>query len=194
MTQDPESVTTLLLDCRQGNTGARDQLLALLYNELRLLARRYLGRERPDHTLQATALVHELYLRLFAKGEPVSWQNRAHFFAVAAQTLRRILVDHARALRAAKRGGPRLKVSLTEAQGWTGNRAEDLVALDEALDRLAKLQPRAAQVVELRFFGGLQEDEIAEVLGVSPISVKRDWKVARAWLLSQLSSDVAAHD
>ncbi len=188
MPPDSDQVTTLLLDWRQGNAAARDQLLAVVYNELRRLASHYLRPERRDHTLQPTALVHELYLRLFAKAETITWQNRAHFFAVAAQTLRRILVDHARAHRAEKRGGTQVKLSLTAAQGWAEERVEDLVALDEALDRLAQLEPRAAQVVELRFFGGLQEDEVAEVLEVSPITVKRDWKVARAWLLSQLLS------
>jgi len=186
MLPDSEQITTLLLDWRQGNAGARDQLLAVVYNELHALASRYLRSERRDHTLQPTALVNELYLRVFTKAEPITWQNRAHFFAVAAQTLRRILVDHARAYQAGKRGGARVKLSLTAAQGWAKERAEDFVALDEALDRLAQLEPRSAQVVELRFFGGLQENEIAEVLGVSTITVKRDWKVARAWLLSQL--------
>jgi len=186
MLPDCDRVTTLLIDWRQGDTAARDQLVALVYDELRRLALHYLRPERPDHTLQPTALVNELYLRLFAKAEPIIWQNRAHFFAVAAQTLRRILVDHARAHRAEKRGGPQVKLSLTAAQGWAEDRVEDFVALDEALDLLSQLQPRAAQVVELRFYGGLQEDEVAEVLGVSPITVKRDWKVARAWLLSQL--------
>ena len=118
--------------------------------------------------------------------EPVAWQNRAHFFAVAAQTLRRILVDHARAHRAEKRGGEHVRVSLTAAEGWAQSQDEDLLAVEEALQQLAQLQPRAAQVVELRFFAGLTEEEIAEVLGVSAITVKRDWKFARAWLLSTL--------
>jgi RNA polymerase sigma factor (TIGR02999 family) len=186
MLPDSEQVTTLLQNWRQGHAGARDQLLAVVYDELHALASRYLRSERRDHTLQPTALVNELYLRVFTKAEPITWQNRAHFFAVAAETLRRILVDHARAHQAEKRGGAQIMLSLTAAQGWAEDRAEDFVALDEALDRLARLEPRSAQVVELRFFGGLQENEIAEVLGVSPITVKRDWKVARAWLLSQL--------
>jgi RNA polymerase sigma factor (TIGR02999 family) len=183
---DSHQVTTLLLDWRQGNAGAGDQFIAIVYNELRRLAAHCLDAERRDHTLQPTALVHELYLRLFASGDPITWQNRAHFFAVAAQTLRRILVDHARAHRAQKRGGAQVKLSLTAAQGWLDDRNEDLLALDEALRRLEHLQPRAGQVVELRFFGGLQEDEIAEVLAIAPITVKRDWKFARAWLMSQL--------
>jgi RNA polymerase sigma factor (TIGR02999 family) len=186
MVPDSEQLTTLLLDWRQGNSAARDQLLAVVYKQLHALASRYLRSERRDHTLQPTALVNELYLRVFTQAEPITWQNRAHFFAVAAQTLRRILVDHARAHQAEKRGGAQIKLSLTAAQGWAGERAEDFVAVDEALARLAQLEPRPAQVVELRFFGGLQENEIAEVLGVSTITVKRDWKVARAWLLSQL--------
>jgi RNA polymerase sigma factor (TIGR02999 family) len=186
MLPDSEQVTTLLQNWRQGNADARDQLLAVVYNELHALASRYLRSERRDHTLQPTALVNELYVRVFTKDEPITWQNRTHFFAVAAQTLRRILVDHARAHQAEKRGGAQIKLSLTAAQGWAEGRAEDFVALDEALDRLAQLEPRSAQVVELRFFGGLQENEIAEVLGVSPITVKRDWKLARAWLLSQM--------
>jgi RNA polymerase sigma factor (TIGR02999 family) len=189
---DSDTVTTLLLGWRQGKAAARDRLLSVVYNELHQLASHYLRPERRDHTLQPTALVHELYLRLFTKTEPITWQNRAHFFAVAAQTLRRILVDHARAHHAEKRGGAQVKLSLTVAQGLSEERAEDLVALDEALERLAQLQPRLAQVVELRFFGGLREDEIAEVIGVSPITIKRDWKVARAWLLSQLPSPDAA--
>lgn len=188
MVPDSQALTTLLLDWRAGNPAAADQLASVLYNELRSLARQSLRHERPDHTLQPTALVNELYVRLFGASAPVIWQNRAHFFAIAAQTLRRILVDHARAQRADKRGGNQVKISLTEAQEWTESRDEDIVAVEEALLQLEKLQPRAAQVVELRFFGGLTEEEVAEVLGVSPITVKRDWKFARAWLMSQLRS------
>jgi RNA polymerase sigma factor (TIGR02999 family) len=158
----------------------------MLYNELRVLASHYLRQERPGHTLEPTALVHELYLRLFGASGPVACQNRAHFFAVAAQTLRRILVDHARAHHAEKRGGEHVKVSLTAAEGWAESKDEDLLAVEEALQQLSQLQPRAAQVVELRFFAGLTEEEIADVLGVSVITVKRDWKFARAWLVSTL--------
>jgi RNA polymerase sigma factor (TIGR02999 family) len=172
-----------------GDRTAGDQLFSLLYQDLRRLAASYLQGERPNHTLQPTALVHELYMRLFASDEPISFQNRAHFFAIAAQTLRRILVDHARAYRAAKRGGGQIKLSLTAAQGWAEPEETDLVALDEALRQLEQLDERAARVVELRFFGGLEEDQVAEVLGVAPITVKRDWKSARAWLMSQLSPD-----
>jgi RNA polymerase sigma factor (TIGR02999 family) len=188
MLPDSESVTELLVACQQGNTAARDELIAVVYNELRRLAARYLRAERRDHTLQPTALVHELFVRLFANSAPVTWQNRAHFFAVAAQTLRRILVDYARTHQAQKRGGTQVRLSLTAAEGWVDERAPDLVALDEALSELTQLQPRAARIVELRFFGGLQENEVAKVLDVAPITVKRDWKVARAWLLSRLAA------
>jgi RNA polymerase sigma factor (TIGR02999 family) len=182
---DPQHVTTLITNWREGDEKARDELFALVYKELRNLAQRYLRLERPGHTLQPTALVHELYLRLVAS-EPVIWQNRAHFFAIAAHTLRRILIDSARARRAGKRGGGEVKISLTSANGWVDPRDEDLLSLDQALVRLAELEPRAARVVELRFFGGLTETEVAEVLGLPAITVKRDWKVARAWLMTQL--------
>lgn len=183
---DPQHVTTLIIDWRGGDQKARDELFALVYEELRNMAQHYLRLERPGHTLQPTALVHELYLRLVVS-TPVMWQNRAHFFAVAAQTLRRILVDSARARHAGKRGGKQMKISLTAANGWIESRDEDLLSLDEALVGLAELEPRAARVVELRFFGGLKESEVAEVLGMSTITVNRDWKVARAWLMGQLT-------
>ena len=186
MTPDSATLTTLFLDWRNGNSDAGDQVAAILYHELRQLAGRYLRQERPGHTLQPTALVHELYLRLFGATEPVAWQNRAHFFAVAAQTLRRILVDYARAQQAGKRGGKQVKLSLTAAEGFAESHDEGLLAIEEALQQLAQLQPRAAQVVELRFFAGLTDEESSVVLGVSVITVKRDWKFARSWLLSQL--------
>jgi RNA polymerase sigma factor (TIGR02999 family) len=185
---DSENVTALLLAYQQGSASARDQLIAVLYDELRHLAARYLRAERRDHTLQPTALVHELYVRLFTTSSVITWENRAHFFAVAAHTLRRILVDYARGRQAKKRGGANVRVSLAAGEGWVKEREADLVALDEALSKLAQLQPRAAQVVELRFFGGLQENEVAEVLHVAPITVKRDWRVAKAWLLSRLAA------
>jgi RNA polymerase sigma-70 factor, ECF subfamily len=185
MLPDSAQVTTLLHDWRQGNAAAGERFLGLVYDELRRLAARSLRQERRAHTLQPTALVHELYLRLFAS-EPITWQNRAHVFAVAAHTLRRILVDHARTQQAAKRGGPQLKVTLTGVQQeLSSTQDHDLLAVNEALDRLAQLAPRAVQVVELRFFGGLEEKEVAEVLGVAPITIKRDWRFARAWLLTQ---------
>jgi RNA polymerase sigma-70 factor (ECF subfamily) len=188
MAPDPQTLTTLLMDWRNGNTVSGEHLAIILYNELRQMAGHYLRQERPGHTLQPTALVHELYLRLFTPAAPVPWQGRTHFFAVAAQTLRRILVDHARAHRAEKRGGGRVMVSLTSAEGWAQSHDEDLLAVDEALRQLSQSQPRAAQVVELRFFAGMTEEEISDVLGVSVITVKRDWKFARAWLLSTLGA------
>jgi RNA polymerase sigma factor (TIGR02999 family) len=189
---DSSTLTTLFLDWRKGNPDAGHQVAEILYQELRQLASHYLRQERRDHTLQPTALVHELYLRLFGAGEPVAWQNRAHFFAVAAKTLRRILVDYARAQQADKRGGKQVKVSLTAAEGFAESDNEGLLAIDEALQQLAQLQPRAAQVIELRFFAGLTDEESAEVLGVSVITVKRDWKFARSWLLTQLGPDSRA--
>ena len=186
MSAESQTITALLVDWRNGNAVSKDQLAEILYNELRVLAGHHLRGERADHTLQPTALVHELYLRLFGTSGTIPWQNRAHFFAVSAQTLRRILVDHARAHRAEKRGGDHVRVSLTMAAEWAGARDEDLLAVEEALQQLEQLQPRAAQVVELRFFGGLTEEESAAVLDVSAITVKRDWKFARAWLLSTL--------
>jgi RNA polymerase sigma factor (TIGR02999 family) len=184
--RDPQHVTTLITNWRAGDEKARDELFELVYNELRRVARHCLRYERPGHTLQPTALVNELYLRLIAS-EPVMWQNRAHFFAIAAQTLRRLLVDSARARKAEKRGGGQVKISLTSANGWGESRDEDLLSVDQALRRLADLEPRAARVVELRFFAGLSEAEAAEVLKVSDRTVKRDWKVARAWLMTHLA-------
>lgn len=193
MNRDPKEVTTLLMGWRAGDSVAGDQLVQAVYGELRRLAAHYLAQERPGHTLQPTALVHELYLRLFAS-EPIEWQNRAHFFGVAAQQLRRLLIDHARAKHAEKRGGDRVKVSLTDIKDWPGNRDENLIVIDEALSRLEKLDQRAARVVELRFFAGITEKETAEVLGISPATVKRDWEFARAWLLTQLSAARDAHN
>ena len=194
MFPNPESVTALLVAYQQGNASARDQLVAALYDELRHLAARYLRAERRGHTLQPTALVHELYVRLFTNSGPVAWHNRAHFFAVAAHTLRRILVDYARGRQAKKRGGANVRLSLTAAAGWAKQREADLIALDEALSELSQLQPRAAEVVELRFFAGLQENEVAQVLNVAPITVKRDWRVAKAWLRSRLAVRDQAED
>jgi RNA polymerase sigma factor (TIGR02999 family) len=169
---DSDQITTLLLDWRNGNKQAGDRLMEAAYQELRRISTRYMVRERQNHTLQGTALVHELYLRLFQSAE-IKWQDRAHFLAVASQQLRRILVDHARAVRAGKRGGNCLKVSLTRANGWTADRDEDLVDLDDALNRLEELDARAARIVELKFFGGLTETETAEALGISVTTVKR---------------------
>jgi RNA polymerase sigma factor (TIGR02999 family) len=181
-----QQITGWLDDWRRGNDLARDQLFAVVQPELRRIAARFLHDERPDHTLEPNALVNELCVRLLG-GQPVAYQDRAHFFAIAAQTMRRILIDHARARSANKRGGVRQRVSLSAVDGWRPvAAADDVLALDEALTKLERADPRAALVVELRFFGGLGEEEVAAVLGVSVITVKRDWKVARAWLIGRL--------
>ncbi len=179
-------VTRVLNTWRAGDPAAVAQLMPLVYEELRRLARNYLRRERPDHTLQATALVHEAYLRLI-DADAVSWQNRAHFYGIAAKLMRRILVDHARARNASKRGGLVEKISLDEARDLPPVAANDLVALDGALQDLTKNYPRKGQVVELKFFGGLEAKEIAEVLQVSEKTVLRDWQFAKLWLCRELS-------
>lgn len=193
MTPSPKDVTQLLLDWRDGNKEALDKLIPLVYDELRRLADHYLRRERPDHTLQATALVHEAYFRLVDQRN-VDWQNRAQFFGIAAGLMRRILLEHARSHRAAKRGGDKQKLSLDEAMGLSKERDVDLVALDEALDLLAALDPRQSRIVELRFFGGLTIEETAEVLGVSPITVHREWRVTKAWLLREIRKTVTSDE
>ena len=180
-------VTRLLAELRKGDAQALDVLLPLVYSELRRQARRYLQRERPDHTLQATALVNEAYLKLVEQRN-VHWQNRAHFLGVAAQAMRRILIDHARTHRRMKRGGAIPNVTLNEDLIAGEGRSIDLLALDEALHRLGSLDPRQAKVVELRYFGGLSVEESAEVLKVSPATIKRDWTMAKAWLHSELES------
>ena len=182
-----EPVTTLLTNWRGGDPSAAEKLFASVYNELRQLAGYYMRSEREDHTLQPTALVHEMFLRL-SKSEPVSWQNRAHFFAVAAQQLRRILVNHARDRQAGKRGGKQVKLTLSYLNGLSQPRELDVLELNDALDRLEAFQPRAARAIELRFFAGLTETEAAEALGISLASLKRDWAFGRAWLLRQLGS------
>lgn len=174
-------VTELLLRWRGGDKAALDALLPLVYAELRRMARHYLGQERSDHTLQSTALVHEAYVRL-AKQQLPEWQNRAHFFAVAAQLMRQILVDHARAHRASKRGGDTYKIAIEELEHKAKPIDIDIVALDDALKTLADMDVQQSRVVELKFFGGLSNEETAEVLGVSASTVKRDWVTARAWL------------
>jgi len=170
---------------------AAEQLMPFIYDELRRLARDYLRRERADHTLQATALVHEAYLRL-VDDSAVTWQNRAHFFGVAARVMRRVLVDHARARNAIKRGGLQEKLALDEARVVAPAGAPDLVALDGALQNLARIYPRKSDVVELKFFGGLEAREIAEVLQVSEKTVLRDWSFAKLWLSRELESQHAA--
>lgn len=184
-----KDVTTLLLDWNKGNHSALDAMLPLIYDELRRLAGRYLGREGPGNTLQSTELVHEAYMRLVDQTR-VQWQNRAHFLGVAAQLIRRILVDHARAKQAAKRGGPETKLSLHESIDIPyahDAREVDLVRLDDSLADLSRLNPQQAKIVELRFFTGLSIEETAEALGISPATVKRNWVVARAWLFRELS-------
>jgi len=185
MPDAPGEVTRLLMGLRKGDLSAQEQLIPLVYKELRALAGRYMRHERPGHTLQPTALVHEAYIRLTGIHD-INWQNRAHFFAVAAQLMRRILIDRARAQQAHKRGGDYAGITLDEALVAAPADSERLLALDEALNRLAKLDPRQARIVELRFFAGLTEEETAQVLEVSPRTVKRDWRVAKAWLYRQL--------
>jgi RNA polymerase sigma factor (TIGR02999 family) len=178
-------VTQLLIQLTEGNRAVHDNLLPLIYDELRSLAANYLRRERSGHTLQPTALVHEAYLRLVDQTQ-VQWQNRAHFFGVAAQMMRRILVDHARGHNAGKRGSDFQKLSLDENIDVSGERATDLVALDDALKALAEIDEQKSRIVELRFFGGLSVEETAEVLGVSAPTVKRQWRMAKAWLYGQV--------
>ncbi len=182
----PQEVTQLLVAWSSGDQSALDQLMPLVYGELHRLAHRYMRRENPGHSLQTTALVNEAFVRLTA-GKSVNWQNRAHFFAVSANVMRRILVDIANAHGAQKRGGNLQHVQLDEALVIAEDREADLVALDDALTTLATIDPRKSQVVELRFFGGLSVDETAEVLKVSPDTVLRDWRLARSWLMRELS-------
>ena len=178
-------VTDLLLEVAQGNQQAAERLIPLVYDELKRLARAYMRRERPDHTLQTTALVHEAYLR-FVRQQAVTWRGRSHFFAIASQLMRRILIDHARAHLRAKRGGAIAALPLNEALAFSPEQSSELVKLDEALDRLSQLDPRQGRIVELRFFGGLSVEETAEFLGISAKTVKRDWSVAKAWLHGEL--------
>ncbi len=180
-------VTQILTQLGRGDRAAADRLLPVVYDELRRLAEAHLRTERPDHTLQATALVHEAWLRLVNQTE-VTWKDRAHFFAVAATAIRRVLVDHARTHRAEKRGGAQQRIPLDDTPARAAPEPVDLIALNDALDRLAQHDPRKSQVVELRFFGGLDIAETAEALGVSHATVERDWTYARAWLYSELES------
>jgi RNA polymerase sigma factor (TIGR02999 family) len=179
------SITQLLVEWSNGDKEALDQLTPLVYDELRHMARTYLRNERPERRLQATALVHEAYLRLVDQ-HSVSWQNRAHFFGIASQMMRRILVNHAVALATQKRGGEVEKLSLDEAVRFAGRREVDLIDLDEALKELEQLDPQQTRIVELRFFGGLSIEETAEVLRISPATVKREWSTARLWLRRQI--------
>ena len=184
-----QEITQLLIAWSQGEQAALDKLMPLVYDELRRIARRCMGRELQGHTLQTTALVNEAYLRLI-DADKVQWQNRAHFFAISSQLMRRILVDFARSHRNLKRGGDLPRVSLDEALVVTQERGADLVALDDALTALATLDPRQSRVVEMHYFGGLCVEEIAEVLQVSVATVRRDWRLAKAWLHRELSKEV----
>ncbi|MGE0129776.1 MAG: sigma-70 family RNA polymerase sigma factor [Blastocatellales bacterium] len=182
----PQDLTQLLVDWSNGDQAALDKLLPLVNAELRRLANRYMRRESPGHTLQTSALVNEAYLRLIDQ-KNAQWQNRAHFFGIAAQLMRRILIDHARKAQYAKRGGGALKVSLDEAAAVTEARAAELLAVDEALEKLTAMDTRKGRIVELRFFGGLTEEETAEVMGVSLPTVQREWRAAKAWLRRMLT-------
>ena len=183
-----QQVTQLLCEWRDGNSAALEKLIPLVQPELQRLARHYMSQERPGHTLQTTALLDDAYLRLADKTHP-QWQNRAHFFAVAAQIMRCIMVDHARERHALKRGGDAIRVTLDEGAAVTQTRAAELLALDEALEKLAEFDQRKAKVVEMRYFGGLTMEEIADVLKVHVNTVTRDWTAARAWLFAALSGE-----
>ena len=182
----PGEVTQLLIEIRKGNKEAEAKLIPLVYGELRRIARGYMRGERPDHTLQPTALVHEAYLRLVEQRR-VEWRNRAHFFGVAAQLMRRILVDHARAQQTDKRRAAHQAIPLEGAFAFSEEQSGQLVALDAALQRLAELDSRQSRIVELRFFAGLTVEDTAEVMGIAPRTVKRDWNVAKAWLHGELA-------
>jgi RNA polymerase sigma factor (TIGR02999 family) len=186
MAPSQHEITRLLTDWRGGDRAALERLLPLVYDELHRLARHYLSRERPGHTLQATALVNEAYLRLVDQ-QKSDWQDRAHFFAVAARIMRHLLIDHARARRYAKRGGGAQQVSLEEGAAFTPEPSVDLLALDEALDRLAVIDERKVVIVELRYFSGLSVEETAEAMRLSEITVKREWLKAKAWLYRELN-------
>ena len=188
MSADSENVTRLLQDWGKGDQQALEELLPLIYNELRRLAHNFLYRERPQHTLQTTALVHEAYLKLIDQRD-ARWQNRSHFFAIAAQAMRRILIDSARRHAAMKRGGPAEKLSLDEAGSVSVEPNANLLALDEALNDLAEIDPQQSRIVELRYFGGLTIEETAEVMNTSPATIKREWAMARAWLHQALTED-----
>lgn len=187
LSSEPD-VTELLHEWRRGDKAALDRLTPLVYDELRRIAHRYMRQERGGHTLETTALVNEAYLRLAGR-ERVEWQDRAHFFAVTAQVMRHVLIDHARNRRYAKRGGAAQQVPLEEAHAMSAERAAELLALDEALEKLARLDPRKARVVELRYFGGLSLEETADALEVSVMTVRRDWRAARAWLYKEMRND-----
>jgi RNA polymerase sigma factor (TIGR02999 family) len=185
--QDQAGVTRLLMAWSDGQRDALDQLVPLVYDDLRRLAAGYMGREAPGHSLQPTALVHEAYVRLIDQRR-VQWRNRAHFFGVAANMMRRILVDHARKMRAEKRGGAAERVTLTADDVAAPDQSLDVLALHESLERLAAFDPQQERIVELRYFGGLTIEETAEVVGVSPATVVREWTIAKAWLRADMSA------
>jgi RNA polymerase sigma factor (TIGR02999 family) len=187
----PGEITQLLAELRDGKTASESRLAELVYDELHRIASRFMRSERPDHSLQTTVLVDDAYLNLVNQ-EDRSWENRSHFYAVAAQSMRHILIDHARGRRAAKRGGGRPAIHLEESLAISEDKCDEMIAVDEALVRLAAWDPRLSRIVEMRFFGGLTLDEIAAVLGISVRTVKREWQVAKAWLHCELSG--AAHD
>jgi RNA polymerase sigma-70 factor, ECF subfamily len=189
---DPAEISRLLLACKSGDEAALARLMPLVYGELHVLAHKRLQGERTGHTLQTTELIHEAYLRL--SGADVAWENRVHFFAVAAQMMRRILVDHARSRGRAKRGGGAAQVTLEDVAIVDAEPSADLVALDEALQRLSTLDPRKARVVELHYFGGLTYDETAIAIGVSAATVERELRMAKAWLYRELRAEAGTHD
>ncbi|HEU0253711.1 MAG TPA: sigma-70 family RNA polymerase sigma factor [Pyrinomonadaceae bacterium] len=190
MQPPPENITELLASYGRGDKESLDRLMPIVYEELRRQAARYLRREQPGNTLQTTALIHEAYVRLVDQRN-TQWQNRAHFFGIAAQMMRRILVDHARAKKRVKRGGSEIRVSLSDATVAAKEQDLDVVALDAALERLALIDEQQSRVVELRFFSGLSVEETAEVMGISKSTVKREWSMARAWLHRELSGEIA---
>jgi len=189
LTLSPQEVTQLLADWGKGDRSALDKLLPLVHSELRRIAQRQMSQERPGHTLQATALVNEAYLKL-AGQQGFDWQNRAHFFAVCAQVMRHILIDHARAHARDKRGGGAVKVSLNDALVVADDQAGHFIALDEALRVLERLDPQKGKIVELRYFGGLSVDEAAEVMNISPRTVRREWQRAKAWLYRMMTEGI----
>jgi RNA polymerase sigma-70 factor (ECF subfamily) len=186
---EPDSTVTLLLtQVRDGNQEAANQLIPLIYKELRQMAAAFMRGERPGHTLQATALVNEAYMRMVGAG-PVEWQSRAHFFAIAAHTMREVLLDYARRARASKRGGSDAqRVELEEEFAIAPDKLEEVIAIDEALERLARIDPRQSRIVELRFFAGLNVEEAGEVMGISPKTIKREWRSAKAWLHREMDT------
>jgi RNA polymerase sigma-70 factor (ECF subfamily) len=187
MSSPPSDVTQLLREWSRGNQSVVDQLTPLIYSELRRLADSYMRRERPDHTLQPTALIHEAYMRLIQQGQP-EWHSRSHFFRFAAHLMRQILVDHARGRRAEKRGASAERIPLEEAEIAVESEAADVVALDEALVRLASFDERKAQILELKYFGGMTEEEVAEALGLSVRTLGRELRLAKAWISQALTS------